>query len=139
MYRPRVQGAVVGQQIAIKSMDETTHNVHAYKGEESLFNRAETKGQEITKTTADFKQDNGAITFKCDIHPWMTGYIVVNPNQYFGVTGADGMAKIDLPAGKYTIEAWHEKYGTKTAEVTVEAGKPAEVKFDYSATDKPAM
>lgn len=138
MYRPRVVGVVAGQDITIKSNDDTTHNVHTYKGEESLFNRAQNKG-EFTKKTADLKTENGAITFKCDIHPWMTGYVIVNPNPYFAVTDATGLAKLDLPAGKYTVEAWHEKFGTKTAEVTVEAGKPAEVKFEYAGNEKPAM
>ena len=32
-----------------------------------------------------------------------------------------------LPAGKYTVEAWHERFGTKSQEVTVEAGKTATV------------
>ena len=138
MYRPRVVGVVAGSDVLIKSNDDTTHNVHTYKGEESIFNRAQNKG-EFTKKTAELKQENGPITFKCDIHPWMTGYVVVNPNSYFAVTDATGLAKIQLPAGKYTLEAWHEKFGVKTAEVTVEAGKPAEVKFEYAGTEKPAM
>lgn len=139
MYRPRVMGIVKGQDLTIKSMDDTTHNVHAYHGEESLFNRAENKGADFTKKFDELKTENGVINFKCDIHPWMTGYVVVNDNPYFAVTDATGTAKIDLPAGKYTIEAWQEKYGTKTAEVTVEEGKPAEVKFSYAGTEKPAM
>jgi plastocyanin len=140
MYRPRVVGAVTGQQVEIVSEDTTGHNVHPYKGDESLFNRAQNTPGSFTKTTADFKTDNGAVTFKCDIHPWMTGWLVVSPTPYFAVTAEDGTAKIEnLPAGKYTLEAWHEKYGTKTAEVTVEDGKPAEVKFEFSATDKAAM
>ena len=42
----------------------------------------------------------------------------------------------DPIAGKYTVEAWHSKYGLKTAQVTVEPNKTAEAKFSYDGTEK---
>ena len=83
---------------------------------------------------------NGAlIKFKCDVHQWMTGYVWVQNNPYFAVTGADGSFEIkDVPAGKYEIEAWHEKFGSKKGEVTIAADGTAETKFDFAATDKAA-
>ena len=39
----------------------------------------------------------------------------------------------DLPPGKYTLTAWQERYGAKTAQVTVDADKPTEVSFAYDA------
>ncbi len=135
MYRPRVIAAVAGQTITVKSSDATGHNVHTFKGDETIFNRAMNAPGSFDKSTKEFGVDNGLITFKCDIHPWMTGFAVVNANPYFGVTAEDGTAKIELPAGKYTIEAWHEKYGVKTADVTIEEGKPATIGFDYSGAE----
>ena len=35
--------------------------------------------------------------------------------------------------GSYTVEAWHERYGTKTAEITVADDKPAEIAFQYES------
>ena len=134
-YQPRIQGAVTGQSITVRSQDSTTHNIHVYVGEDTIFNRAQNKG-EFTKPAEAFKQQNGPIVFQCDIHPWMIGYIVVNPNPYFAVTDAAGVAKLDLPPGTYTLEAWHERFGTKTQTVTVEAGKPASVSFQFSNEDR---
>ncbi len=37
----------------------------------------------------------------------------------------------NVPAGEYTLEAWHEKYGTVTQKVTVEDGKTVEVNFTF--------
>lgn len=140
VYRPRVAGIVAGQSIAVTSKDNFLHNVHTFKGDVSMFNKGQPTPSTFVKEAADFTAGgemvkDGPITFKCDVHPWMISYVVVNPNPYFGVTGPDGMAKLELPAGKYKVEAWHEKFGVKTADVTVEEGKPAEVKFEYSGSE----
>jgi hypothetical protein len=37
-----------------------------------------------------------------------------------------------LPPGTYTIEAWHEKYGTQTATVTVTAGPAKTANFTFT-------
>ncbi len=132
MYRPRVQGIMLGQPLLIKNSDQTLHNVHGYKGPSTLFNQAEIPGQPpMTKllTSAD-----EIVKLKCDVHPWMTGWVLVSTNPFFAVTGDDGSFKIaGLPAGTYTVEAWHERFGAKTAQITVAADKPAEASFQFSS------
>ena len=140
VYMPRVTGVVAGQSIAITSKDAFLHNVHTFKGDTSIFNKGQPAPGTFVKEASDFTAGgevvkDGPITFKCDVHPWMVSYVVVNPNKYFAVTGEDGMAKIELPAGKYKVEAWHEKFGVKTADVEVTADKPAELKFEYSGSE----
>lgn len=131
IYKPRVVVAQAGQTVAIKNSDQTLHNVHTYKGPVTLFNQAQVFGMPAIKK----KFTNGdVVKFKCDVHPWMTGYVVVTDNPFHAVTGDDGSFNIaNLPAGKYTLEAWHEKFGTKTAEITVAEGKPTEAKFEFAA------
>jgi plastocyanin len=132
MYRPRVQAIVAGQELSIRNGDQTLHNVHGYKGPSTLFNQAEIPGLPPIAKKLGVADD--VLKFKCDVHPWMTGYVVVNSNPYFSVTGNDGWFRIgNLPPGTYTLTAWHERYGTKTAQVTVAEGKPAEVSFAYDA------
>ena len=132
MYRPRVQAIVAGQMISIKNGDQTLHNVHGYRGPSTLFNQAEIPG--LPPITRKIGAAGDILKFKCDVHPWMTGYVVVNGNPFFAVTGPDGRFKIaGLPPGKYTLTAWQERYGAKTAEVTVAEGKPTEVSFAYDA------
>lgn len=131
IYKPRVVVAQAGQTVAIKNSDQTLHNVHTYKGPATLFNQAQVFGMPAIKK----KFANGdIIKFKCDVHPWMTGYVVVTDNPHHAVTGDDGSFTLkDVPPGTYTVEAWHEKYGTKTAQVTVAADKPATASFDFAA------
>jgi plastocyanin len=132
MYRPRVQAILAGQPLSIRNGDQTLHNVHGYKGPSTLFNQAEIPG--LPPIAKRIGEAGDVLKFKCDVHPWMTGYVVVNNNPFFAVTGNDGWFRIgNLPPGKYTLTAWHERYGTQTAQVTVAEGKPAEVSFAYDA------
>lgn len=132
MYRPRVVGVVAGQAVKIKNSDKTLHNVHTYKGTSTLFNLAQVPDAPAIEKT--FNDSGVLLKFKCDVHQWMTGYAWVQNNPYFAVTGDDGTFEIKgVPAGKYEIEAWHERFGTKKGEVTVAEGKPAEVSFEFAA------
>jgi len=68
---------------------------------------------------------------KCDVHSWMSGWIVVTDGLY-AVVGPDGAFSIkNVPAGSYTVQAWHEKLGSKTQTVNVPATGPAKVDFDF--------
>jgi plastocyanin len=135
MYTPRMQVAQIGQKILSKNGDPILHNVHAYLGAATVFNKAMPNAS--AKPIEYVAGKEGALRWKCDVHGWMRGYVGVNKNAFQAVTGDDGTFKIDdIPPGSYTIEAWHEKYGPKTTEVKVEAGKPAPVNFKYDGTEK---
>jgi plastocyanin len=123
MYRPRVQAIMAGQPLAIRNGDQTLHNVHTYKGPSTMFNQAEIPG--MPPIVRKFDGPAEVIKFKCDVHPWMTGYVAVSSHPFFAVTGDDGTFSIpNVPAGSYTVEAWHERFGTTTTDVTVTADKP---------------
>ena len=64
MYRPRVQGIVLGQPVQIKNSDQTLHNIHGYKGASTMFNQAEIPGQPpMIKVFTDADQ---IVKLKCD-------------------------------------------------------------------------
>ena len=130
MYQPRVFGIQVGQTLTIKNSDATLHNIHAMPAANTEFNQ----GQPIQNMTFDktFDKPEIGLHFKCDVHPWMSAYANVVENPYYAVSGDDGTFTIDqLPAGTYTLEAWHEKLGTATQQVTVTAGQPVDVTFAF--------
>jgi plastocyanin len=130
MYTPRVTSAVVGQRIVARNDDPILHNVHTYLGDSTLFNKGmpNDKAAPIEYTTVQ----PGLIRWKCDVHPWMRGYVGVSVNAFQDVTGSDGLFRIShLAPGRYTLEAWHEKFGAKTVEVAA----PGRVIFTYDGTE----
>ncbi len=134
MYRPRVQGLVAGQTLNIKNGDPTLHNVHTYRGTSTVFNVAQVPGTpDIQKV---FKDNGALLKFKCDVHQWMTGYVWIQNNGLFAVTGDDGSFDLkNVPVGTWPVVAWQEYYGEKKGTVTVAEGKPAELKFEYSGAE----
>lgn len=135
-YHPRVQAAVVGQKIVAKNNDPILHNVHTYLGPATVFNKGMPNAQ--AKPVAHETTKDGVVRWKCDVHPWMRAFVGVNKNPYQAVTKDDGAFKIELPPGSYTLEAWHEKFGTKVVQVNVEAGKGATATFKFDGTEKTA-
>jgi len=134
MYNPHVLGIMVGQSLEIRNSDTTLHNVHALPKNSNQFNSAmPMKGMTIKKR---FSAPEIMVHTKCDVHPWMSAYIGVVDNPFYAVSGTDGSYKISgLPAGTYTIEAWQEKLGTKTATVTVTDGGTATADFSYAMSN----
>lgn len=62
----------------------------------------------------------GVVALLCNVHPEMSGYIIVSPTPYFSESDAQGNYKIDnIPDGKYNVVAWHEgaKQQTKSVEI----------------------
>jgi plastocyanin len=131
-YHPHVFGIRVGQELTIQNSDPTLHNIHALPKGNAEFNT----GQPIQgmKTTHVFTAKEVMVPFKCDVHGWMNAFIGVVDNPYFAVTGADGKFSLKgLPPGTYTLEAWHEKAGTQTAQVTIGAKETKQATFTFKA------
>lgn len=130
-YLPHVFGIQVGQTLEILNSDATLHNVHAMPKTNAQFNVGMPKqGMVIKQKFA--KAEIGA-KIKCDVHPWMNAWANAVEHPFFAVSDDKGEFNIkDVPAGKYTVAAWHEKLGTKEGTLTVEAGKDAVLDFEFS-------
>jgi hypothetical protein len=86
------------------------------------------------KTEHTFTKPEVMVPFKCDVHGWMNAYVGVLDHPYFAVSDASGKFEIPkLPAGTYTIEAWHEKLGAQTQSVTLADSDSKEVTFTFKA------
>lgn len=118
MYVPHVVALMVGQQFKVVNSDQTTHNIHPTPTDNREWNKSQPPSAPPIEET--FARPEVAIPVKCNVHPWMKGYIAVMSNPYYAVTDKDGKFDLkNLPPGTYTVEAWQEKYGTQDQTVTI--------------------
>jgi plastocyanin len=130
IFTPHVLAVRAGQPIEIKNSDEVLHNVRCEAVMNPPFNRNLPKPGD--KMTVTFDAPETGLKLKCDVHFWMGGYIHVLPHPFFAVTADDGTFTVaNVPPGTHKFEAWHEKLGKLTQEVTVKAGETRTVEFVF--------
>jgi plastocyanin len=131
-YHPHVLGIMVGQNLEILNSDPVLHNIKAKAVKNRPFNVSQPSAG--MKTMRTFAAPEVMVSLECNVHGWMNAFLGVLPHPFFAVSGADGSFSIKgLPPGTYTIEAWHEKYGTQTATVTVAGAAPKTQDFTFAA------
>lgn len=123
-FVPRVVIAPAGGTVDFLNSDRLLHNIHATPKQNVSFNRTQPKDRTIPVTFAKPE----IVRVDCDLHSWMTAWVVVAAHPYYALTGADGRFVFDhLPAGSYRLVTWHERLGTTTTQVTVPADGDASV------------
>jgi plastocyanin len=130
-YIPHLLAMHTGQQLHVNNDDQTSHNIHPLAKVNHEWNKSQPPGSPPIVDKFDKEE---FIAVKCNVHPWMHGYFAVLKTSHFDVSKNDGAFKIpDLPPGKYTLTAWHESYGTQTADVTITGNESKEVNFTFKA------
>ena len=131
VYVPHVTGVMVGQPVNFLNQDSTLHNIHSYPKQSKAFNL----GLPLVgmKQTKKFDAPEIMVPLKCDVHPWMLGYIGVLTHPYFSVSDANGQFELKgLPPGEYTLEAWHERLGAQSQKIKIEPQETKEIEFKYT-------
>ncbi len=128
-YVPHVSVVPAGANVTFKNSDGILHNIHTVSQINSPFNRAQPK---FLKEIKEIFAKPEVIALRCDVHGWMSGWIIVTDNVYFDVTQSDGGFKFtNVPAGKHTLEIWHEKLGSSTQTVELKAGETVNVTVEF--------
>jgi len=118
VYVPRVTAVRVGQPLLFKNTDRTLHNVHGKPEAASGWNFALPRPG--SERTMSIDHAEVPISVRCDLHPWMQGWVGAFEHPYFAVTGPDGAFSLrNVPPGTYTLSAWHERLGTTTQTATL--------------------
>ncbi len=127
-FVPHVIAVQKGTKIDFPNSDSVRHNLYSPPDCCKQFNLG-TYDVGVVKTV-DFDQVC-SVPLLCNVHAEMSAFVLVLNNPYFSVTEKDGVFNIEnVPPGTYKVSAWHEKLRTVTKDVTVEAGKAANVDFN---------
>jgi plastocyanin len=130
-YIAHVTALKTNQELKVVNSDQTSHNIHPLAKVNREWNKSQPPGTQPLSEKFDKPE---FIPVKCNVHPWMRGYIVVLQTSHSSVTGQDGKFDLKgLPPGKYTLTAWHETLGTQTQDVTVGSGESKPINFVFKA------
>ena len=107
-FSPRVRAVPQGSKVEFPNADSFSHNVFSKAPDGAfdtgVFPRGRTKDQTF--------KESGIFPIYCNIHPRMTGYVVVLATPYYAQGGEDGrFAVTGVPAGSYLLHVWHDRVG----------------------------
>jgi len=129
-YAPHVVLSPVGTDLTIVNSDGILHNIDAKSTKNPPFNQAQPKFKKELKK--NFAQPE-VVKLICDVHGWMSGWLVVEDHPYYAVTDENGAFKItDVPPGDYELKFWHETLGETTQKVSVKPKEEANVSVEMA-------
>jgi plastocyanin len=117
-FSPRVRAVTEGSKVEFPNMDSFSHNVFSKAPDGAFDTGVYPRGRTRDQT---FKEA-GIFPIYCNIHPRMTGYVMVLKTPLFAQAGQDGRFSVTgVPAGTYVLHAWHDRAAqekTQTISVT---------------------
>jgi plastocyanin len=135
-FIPHIMAVRAGQSIEVKNSDSTAHNAKF-----AFFANEEKNPTIPAMSSVDIPtklEEKAPTKVECNIHPWMSAYVMVFNHPYVGISDGDGKIKIEkLPAGvPLDFKIWHENQDKSIEEVTINGKKEKWVKGSTKMTLK---
>lgn len=129
-FEPHAAVLTLGSTIEMRNSDKINHTVHAYFA--GSFNYLLLPRDALAVPLKHVVRTPGLMMVRCDIHGWMNAFIQVDAHPFHAVTDSLGDFAIEeIPAGTYTLSAWHERFGKQTTEISVEKGARTKIELKY--------
>lgn len=118
-----------GGSVEISNEDVVRHHIRSNAKPWDFNLKPRPPGDTVTKKFEASQEPLGVAPVYCDIHSSMRAHVVVLQNPYFQLLPETG-GKFSLkgvPAGTYTITAWHPTLKPQPVKVTIKNGENAAV------------
>lgn len=121
-YQPYVTAIRVGTLVTFPNKDKVQHHIYSVSRPKPF----EKPLYESGSSESVLFDNPGIVTLGCNIHDWMTAYVVILETPHFAKTDDDGRAALAaLPPGRYTLQVWHPRLSSPiTREVAIAASSP---------------
>jgi plastocyanin len=130
-FAPHVVAVSVGGTVEFPNEDPIFHNAFSVSGE----NRFDLQLYKKPKAASKVFEHPGVVRIYCNIHPQMSGFVLVRDNPFWAKVAADGSYTIpDVPAGTWVLKAWHERAGESAQTVQVKDAGTLETSFTLDAS-----
>ena len=126
-FIPHVLPIVEGTTVEFPNEDEVFHNVFSLSGTRTFDLPKYPAGSSRSVTFPKA----GQVNVFCHIHADMSAVILVRDNPYFISPDTSGAWSLDgVPAGEYTLVAWHERIKPIRTRVKVTGGQTTSISFN---------
>jgi plastocyanin len=104
MFAPYVSVVRQHEAVVFTNHDDITHHVYSFNAPARFDFRLQ---RDASNSVTEFAEP-GVIAMGCNIHDWMSGYVMVVDTPFYTVTDEQGIAMFaDVPASEYQLVAWH--------------------------------
>lgn len=103
-FIPYISVMQLGSDVKFNNKDNITHQIYSPVGK-NKFSVKIRSGQQVIKS--DFKQA-GEVSMGCNIHDWMSGYMLIVDTPFFAKSDKSGNTTINISqSGQYKVVVWH--------------------------------
>lgn len=103
-FTPYISVAQTGNSLEFNNQDDITHHIYS-ANDKRKFAFLIRPGQTVSQPKLKHQNE---IVMGCNVHDWMSGYLLVLDTPYFNKTEKNGSSQLDIKdKGRYQITAWH--------------------------------
>lgn len=134
-FLPLVTVIQSGSRVSFPNNDKVKHHIYSFspakKFDQKLYSGVAASPQVFDKA--------GTVVLGCNIHDRMLAYVKIVDTPFFAKTDGAGVARIEVPSGKYAVAAWHyQAAGAVADQAAVVGGADLAMSFKI-ATKAPAL
>ncbi|MBU2926159.1 hypothetical protein Q4506_09720 [Colwellia sp. 4_MG-2023] len=134
-FSPYISVSQVNSDVNFVNKDDITHHIYS-AGSENKFSFKIKSGE--TNASVEFNQP-AEVAMGCNIHDWMSGYLLVVNTPYFAKTNTQGYAYFDITElGKYKIVVWHPQMKSTDNRMIQEASVLPHSQFSFKLKNEMA-
>ncbi len=103
-FAPYVSVSQAGNSVLFDNQDDITHHIYSVDSD-ARFSFKIKAGE---KRLQNGLNQPGEVAMGCNIHDWMSGYLLLVDTPVFGKTSAAGTLSLETPEpGRYQVTVWH--------------------------------
>ena len=128
-FTPYISVSQINSKVSFVNQDDITHHIYS-AGNENKFSFKIRAGQTNSSTQFDHASE---VAMGCNIHDWMSGYLLVVNTPYFGKTNKHGQVSFTIAKhGKYRIVVWHPQMQNENSRMIKEKVIVANTDFTFT-------
>ncbi len=135
-FEPYIGVIQTGEPVLFTNDDDFTHHVYSFNGPARFsFQLRPGEGERLDRFDTP-----GVVAIGCNLHDWMSSYLLILDSPYHARTDESGIARLEAPAGQYRATAWHpqlQERNPATINVELPAGGIAELQLTRPMAEIP--